>query len=77
MAEPNDADLEQVARTAQDHRIIKNPIEYTAQLDTLQLIVRFLISARDGAPFSFATFKDIWKQIGYPHIFQVGIKPYK
>lgn len=74
MAEPTEAVPEQVTRVRQDRRTIKRPIEYTAHLDTLQLIVRFLISARDGAPFSFATFKSIWKQIGYSHIFQVGIK---
>lgn len=70
MAEPTEAVPEQVTRVRQDRRTIKRPIEYTAHLDTLQLIVRFLISARDGAPFSFATFKSIWKQIGYSHIFQ-------
>jgi hypothetical protein len=55
----------------QDRRTSRRPIEYTAQLDTLQLIVRFLIRARDGAPFTFTTFKETWKQIGFSHIFQV------
>lgn len=71
MADQTEAAPAQAIGTQTPRRIAKQPIEYTAQLDVLQLIVRFLIKARDGAPFSFTTFKETWKQIGFSHLFQV------
>jgi hypothetical protein len=72
MAEMTEAATVQAAGHQQVRRTIRRPIEYTAQLDTLQLIVRFMIKARDGGPFTFANFKQTWKEIGYSHIFQVS-----
>ena len=71
MADQTEAAPAQAIGTQPLRRVAKQPIEYTAQLDVLQLIVRFLIRARDGAPFSFTTFKETWKQIGFSHLFQV------
>jgi hypothetical protein len=73
MGNPSEGAPAQAAATPQNRKPIRRPVEYTAKLDTLQVIVRFLIRARDGAPFTFKTFKDTWKQIGFSYIFQVGL----
>ncbi len=75
MTDPTEAVPAQAMGTQQDRRAPRRPIEYTAQLDTVQLIVRFLLSAGAGAPFTFTTFKEVWKQIGFSHVFEVCTCP--
>ena len=49
----------------------KTNIVRAAQLDVLQLLVRFLLNARDGTALTFSVFKDTWKQLSFSYIFKV------